>query len=362
MSAIAEKERNGEEKAGSAATSVQQQHTPMICGVPLKFVALSCLVLQTTMAVILTRYSKIMRVEGQPAYHSTTLVIMSELSKLFLSCLLVFLVDCHSSVEGYTLGDRFRAFTRTMHAENTAHPFDTAKVAVPAVLYTIQNNLIYVALANLEATTFQVGYQSKVITTAVLSVAMLHRKLSLKSWTALFLLTAGIVLTQVESGTTKGIDRSKEQNFLLGLVSVLACAFCSAFAGVYFEKILKGTNPSLWIRNSQLAFFSTICGFFTMLTADGLLVGEDFFRGYDSLVIAIIAVQAAGGLIVAVVVKFADNIMKGFAAALSIVLCGLLSMHLFAFSPTVFFVGGSVIVIGATFLYAMPDPPKPVHP
>lgn len=39
---------------------------------------------------------------------------------------------------------------------------------------------------------------------------------------------------------------------IIGLLAVLFACFSSGFAGVYFEKILKETNQSVWIRNIQL--------------------------------------------------------------------------------------------------------------
>lgn len=38
----------------------------------------------------------------------------------------------------------------------------------------------------------------------------------------------------------------------VGLMSVLMACVSSGFAGVYFEKILKETKQSVWVRNIQL--------------------------------------------------------------------------------------------------------------
>ena len=39
-------------------------------------------------------------------------------------------------------------------------PVDTIKVAVPAFIYTVQNNLLYVSISNLPAAVFQVKLES----------------------------------------------------------------------------------------------------------------------------------------------------------------------------------------------------------
>lgn len=350
---------NGGQTEAGAQAACQVPSTPaappqpMAFGViPLKLVALGCLVLQTTTAVILTRYSRILRSADQPQYDSATVVVVTEVMKFVLSMALVLLMDTNDNGQ-CSPTKRMQQFWLIFQRDCFEKPLDTAKVLIPAVLYTIQNNLVYIALSNLEATTFQVGYQSKVVTCAVLSVVMLGRKLSLKSWIALFSLTGGIVLTQLEGKAKTVLGLQTNQNFLLGVVAVIGCSFCSAFAGVYFEKILKGTEVSLWVRNTQLAGFSVICGLFG--TGNLLWNLNNFFEGWDALVWSLVLIQALGGLIVAVVVKYADNIMKGFAAALSIVLCGFTSVNLFGFAPTASFLMGSVVVIGATLLYSTPD-------
>jgi UDP-sugar transporter A1/2/3 len=66
-------------------------------------------------------------------------------------------------------------------------------------------------------------------------------------------------------------------------------------------------------------------------------------------------IHSAGGLIVALVVKHADNILKGFATSSAIVLSCIVSILLFDFQLTVLFAMGSGLVIFSIFLYSKPD-------
>ena len=83
-----------------------------------------------------------------------------------------------------------------------------------------------------------------------------------------------------------------------------------------------------------------------------------FFHGYDIVVWIIISLQAFSGLLIAVVVKYADNILKGFATSAAIVISCVASMYLFDFQLSAQFVIGSTLVIVATYMYSryVPSP------
>jgi UDP-sugar transporter A1/2/3 len=134
-------------------------------------------------------------------------------------------------------------------------------MTVPAVLYFIQNNLQYHAVSLLDAATFQVTYQMKILTTALFSVLLLNKTLSKLKWFSLLLLTGGIALVQLSntsSSSTKKTTSADAQ--FLGLMAVFVACILSGLAGVWFEKVLKGSHASVFLRNMQLAIFSIIPG------------------------------------------------------------------------------------------------------
>ena len=70
-----------------------------------------------------------------------------------------------------------------------------------------------------------------------------------------------------------------------------------------------------------------------------------FFYGYNKWTWAAITCQAIGGLIVAMVVKYADNILKGFATSISIILSSVASVFIFEFQLSFLFMVGAMIVL-----------------
>ncbi|KIX01521.1 uncharacterized protein Z518_09247 [Rhinocladiella mackenziei CBS 650.93] len=344
-----------------------QDGLSIIYGVPTKYVSLLTLVLQNSTLVLTMRYSRIL---PGPRYLSSTAVVLSEALKCII-CLLVHLreqrtrsrysplptfSDNASSTSSSQSGYGFRQLWTDLFSVKSGF----FKLLVPAILYTLQNNLQFVAASNLDAATFQVTYQCKILTTALFAVWMLGQTLSSKKWLSLVILTAGVACVQIPSSTTP--LRAQQGNYVMGIASVAVACICSGFAGVYFERVLKGgQNSSIWIRNIQLSIGCLAIALFGALVWDGQAIRENgFFQGYNAVVAATVCIQAAGGLIVAMVIKYADNILKGFATSLSIVLSTIASVFLFDFVPTIYFLLGSILVFWATYMYSMPDPPKAI--
>jgi UDP-sugar transporter A1/2/3 len=96
-----------------------------------------------------------------------------------------------------------------------------------------------------------------------------------------------------------------------------------------------------------------VVGIIGMYWNDGekLRTNGGLFQGYTSLVWMVVMLQSVGGLLVAVVIKYADNILKGFATSLSIVLSCILSIYLFDFHVSFLFMCGATMVCAAVYLY-----------
>uniref|UniRef100_A0A8C9SUI5 Solute carrier family 35 member 2 n=1 Tax=Scleropages formosus TaxID=113540 RepID=A0A8C9SUI5_SCLFO len=310
----------------------------------LKYFSLAILVVQNASLILSIRY---VRTLPGDRFFATSAVVMAEVLKV-LTCLVIILFQKRGNV---------RDFIILLYDSIVIQYLDTLKLAVPSLIYTLQNNLQYVAISNLPAATFQVTYQLKILTTALFSVLMLRKSLSRVQWVSLVLLFAGVAIVQVEQeGKQKETSvASTSQNYAKGLVAVVVSCLSSGFAGVYFEKILKGSSASVWMRNVQLGIFGTALGLLGLWWNDGAAVTEKgFLFGFTPMVWGVIFNQAFGGLLVAVVVKYADNILKGFATSFSIIVSTVTSVYLFGFHVDLLFTLGAGLVIGAVYMYSLP--------
>ncbi|ETV72481.1 hypothetical protein H257_12591 [Aphanomyces astaci] len=261
---------------------------------------------------------------------------------------------------------------------------ETLYFAAPALLYTIDNNLVFVILRFIDPATLSILWNLKIFTTAVLFRVILRRSISHLQVVSLVLLMLGVATTQSKhniqpsmlqrhgNGTTSGATSIPTTNHSLhddpskalmgmGLVSI-ACLI-SSFAGIATEYALK-KNPGtpFVLQNIYLAGFSMA---FNGLAAIAQLdSANDFFTGYNTWTWVVMVIQVAAGLCMGLILKFLDNIACVFSHAMGMLFTTLVSIVFFSFDPSLEFACGLSVCIVSIYLYHVPSAgtdPAPCH-
>lgn len=322
-----------------------------------KLILLAGMVLQNSATVLLGRYTR-SGVALEERYVVNHLIVVTEIGKLLLSC-----VFEHFSSNG--------ELKKSIKENIIDRPKDALKIMIPAMLYLVQNTLLYVALANLAAPLFQVTYQTKLVTTAIVSVIMLNRKYSFQQWVCLVTLSVGVAVVVLDQTSDKSAAASNNsgQSIFVGLVAVSIACISSALAGVYFEKVIKVTVvgdgekklASVWMRNIQLAFFTIITALIQgAFSNDASAVHPEtgaalaYFHGFTFWPWVLVGLQAGGGLLVAAVIKYADNVLKGLATGVSVCFATAVSFVCFGTPVTGQFFVGATVILCSVYVFSNP--------
>jgi len=286
----------------------------------LKTVILVSLCLQNAGYTLLRKYSR-----QTEHVSSTEILLVSELIKVAVSTRLIVTSTEISDAKG-------KGYEKLLWLL-----LNSKKMLILAGIYGAMNILSFVALQYIGAGEFTICAQLKILTTAGFSVMILRTSLSWTKWRALTLLVLGCILVASPNfSTSKPKEDSQLQ--ILGYFAVLTEVCLSGFASIYFEKVVKSTTEvvTIWERNFQLGLYSIMM--YTMIV---MFEARANSTGWSFVTLLVSVLGAAGGLLVAATLKYADSILKTLAAAGAIVMSTYLG-HVFLDGPL-----NLVVAIGA---------------
>lgn len=291
------------------------------------------------------------RADSSYSYNTVTVVLLTEVVKLITS-IIIYLKD--NTVCKLLTDVRLHARILVLYM-------------VPALLYCLYNNLAFVNLAAFDPTTYFMLLQLRVVVTGIVFQVLFKKKLSKKQWVSLIILTVGCVIKQLS--TTKKKVESVTPDPEAGMPSILSKLtsvytllllvqiFCSCFAGVYNEKLLKdtGVEVPIMMQNIFMYIDSILCGGAVLAIRGELRSAFTFFalsRVWKPTVVMVIVNNAAVGIVTSLFLKNLNSILKTFASALELVFIAILSWIIFSIRIDMWTAMAIALVIYATFMYA----------
>jgi solute carrier family 35 (UDP-sugar transporter), member A1/2/3 len=315
------------------------------CGCGIRWAVLIVLCLQNSLFTVLRRYSQGVLRESYSKYEC---LLLGEIIKIVFSAWMIRsqLLESAAGAESSSAGGSGSAAAASGDSPSKRSPGNrdehnfrqrllyllqtSRKMLVLAGMYGAMNILSFVALRNISAGLFTIIAQAKIVTTAVFSSLLLQRRYTSTQWRALIALVLGVLLFSEPVWNKKSVDaQPPDPNDLqrpwLGTAAVLIEVTMSGFASIYFEKVIK-MDPlqlSIWERNFQLALGS-VPVYVLFILQENARASAGIGSGWTPLAFVVAALGAAGGLLVALSIKYGDSILKTLATTGAIVLSSIL--------------------------------------
>lgn len=282
------------------AGSTETKSESIISDSVIKVAVLVAMCLQNAIYALLRRYSQgVLLEKASPS----SMLLFGEIIKLVISWI------CIQTSQQSTSAPMGPAMDQVRHLV-----LHSKEMIVPALVYQAMNLLSYVSLERIDAATFTLFAQTKLLSTALCAVAFLGRSFPMRQWRALLLMVLGTVLISIrcDYGLVAEDAAVDTMRWSVGVGAVLLEITMSGFVSVYFEKVLKNSPLTVWDRNFQLAAFSMFCyGALHFAQTRSL----HFFQGWSIVTLMVSILGAIGGLLVAMCIKYMDSVVKSLATS-----------------------------------------------
>ncbi|GFO14133.1 CMP-sialic acid transporter [Plakobranchus ocellatus] len=234
--------------------------------------------------------------------------------------------------------------------------------SVPALLYCVNNNVSVLVQTEMDPATFMVLSNLKILFTAALYRLFFRKKLGHRKLFAICLLTCGGIFNSMAALSSKSSHSLSEIHVTwIGLITLCCYCFISGFSGVFTEFIFKKDHHlSVYLQNAILYSFGMVFSFVGWLLQarnrmmdTGNCDAFNLFYGYTVFTWALVLTQVPTGLIISMIMKFSNNMVRLFVIASAPLVTTVLSSILFGLKIQAEFVVSAVLIIISAILYNM---------
>ena len=208
---------------------------------------------------------------------------------------------------------------------------------LPALLYVFQNYCQLQAYQNLSPITFNVLNQTKTLSAAVCCFFLLGQRQTPQQMLALvILLLSALVMESIIAipfvTSTETVEEDemarRRMRWFSGVLPALMASLISGLAGSLTQKNLQVLKRNTLLLSLEMSAISALFDFLNLLlpwTPDGRRCREERITvGWTVATLIPIATNAAGGILVGLVTKYAGAVQKGFALIQGMFLSGVL--------------------------------------
>ena len=154
------------------------------------------LIIQTTATVIVTRYTRIPSKSNsnnnEPLYSTLVAVTLQEFLKMWVGIIGAYYdASCVNPTHS-----PLTSLYNQLIGSNTQKFF---LMAVPAFVYSVQNNLLILALHHLDSAIYQIVYQLKIFTSAIFGMLLLSKSYNKLQWLSFAFLACGAIVAKLSS-------------------------------------------------------------------------------------------------------------------------------------------------------------------
>jgi UDP-sugar transporter A1/2/3 len=218
-----------------------------------------------------------------------------------------------------------------------------------SLLYCFNNQLAFALFRWADAATVTLIKSASSFVSAILLWLLLSRPIAPLQWIAILLQVLGLFIVQY--------DDCKHAALLALPIyfALFVSLFISSAAGVWNEHVLKTFQVTMHVQNCCLYVFgvgmnlAVFCFFEKRDTRVPL--HSAYFAGYNAPALGIIFCQAVLGLVITLVLKYADMVIRSFATACSISVLYAVNVLFLGWVTNLTYLAGCAVVFLATYMY-----------